>query len=187
MISAICIYGMFYFKMAQVHQLAPAAKLAYMEGMNRIVAPFLILLLVLLGICVPKRLLPVGWLNRFAALFLAAGLGIGALAGIKIGLLVVLAVSILLQVVILFLAVAGSRSLYFEKKGYWVRVGSSLIHLGLILFVFDLFLHEHTTLHVVLFWLTTVATFFGLVCCFYAESMAGFLKGGNDADRHQAS
>ena len=58
--------------------------------------------------------------------------------------------------------------LHFEKKGYWVRVGYSLINLGLILFVFDLFFYGKQTLHLFLFWVTTGATLFGMVFCFYA-------------------
>ena len=50
LISAICIWGMFYFKMAQIHEMAPAAKIAWQNQMNTIIAPFIIGLIVLLGI-----------------------------------------------------------------------------------------------------------------------------------------
>ena len=55
-ISAICIWAMFFFKMAQIQQMAPAVKVGYLEYMNSVVAPFVICLILLLGICVPKRL-----------------------------------------------------------------------------------------------------------------------------------
>ena len=57
-ISVLCIYGMFYFKLAQVQQMAPAIKIEYMSRMNTMISPFLIGLILLLGICVPNRLLP---------------------------------------------------------------------------------------------------------------------------------
>ena len=56
-ISVFCIYGMFYFKFAQINQLPVAEKILYMDKMNEVMAPFLIGLILLLGICVPKRLL----------------------------------------------------------------------------------------------------------------------------------
>ena len=69
-ISLISIYGMFYFKFAQILQMEPAVKMAYMNRMNSFVAPFVIILILLLGICVPKRLLPAAWLNRITALLI---------------------------------------------------------------------------------------------------------------------
>ncbi len=175
-ISAICIYGMFFFKFAQVHEMAPAVKAAYMMGMNRIMAPFLILLLLLLGVCVPKRLLPTQWLNRFAVLIGFAAMGVSLWQGVVAGLLVILVASLFLQAAVLVLALIGSEALHFEKKGYWVRVGSSLIHLGLILFVLDLFLFRYQTLHLILFWVTTIATVAGLLASFYAENVVNGVR-----------
>lgn len=175
-ISLICIYGMFYFKLAQIQQMAPAIKLAYMQRMNTIVSPFLVALILLLGICVPKRLLPTRWLNGVAVLLIALVTVVSLFHTVKTGLLVMLVAALCLQVVVLCLAIAGSDRLSFEKKGYWVRVGSSLIHLGLILFILDLFLFQQQGLHLLLFWVTTIATVFGMLFSFYAATVAAFLK-----------
>jgi len=88
----------------------------------------------------------------------------------------VLAVSLVLQIVVLVMACAGSTELNFEKKGYWVRVGSSLLHLGLIVFLLDFFFYRFLTLHLVLFWITTVSLLLGMVFCFYAESFSRLVK-----------
>jgi len=176
-ISAISIYGMFYFKLAAVHQMADAVKLAYMERMNNIVSPFLIMLILLLSICVPKRLLPTAWLNRFAVVLLVAAAVTSLALGIKAGLVLVLTAALILQVAVLSMALTGSAVLNFEKKGYWVRVGSCLVHLGLILFILDLLLHRHQPLHLALFWVTTGATVIGMLCCFYADTVAGLIRG----------
>ncbi|MFH1216113.1 MAG: hypothetical protein V1706_06405 [Pseudomonadota bacterium] len=175
-ISLVCIYGMFYFKLAQIHQLDPGAKLAYMNRMNMVISPFLIGLVLLLGICVPKRLLPAVWLNRFCILLAGAGIGVTLLWSVKAALIVVLAASCLLQVVVLVLALMGSEALHFEKSGYWLRVGSSLIHLGVILFVLDLFFHRQPTLHLVLFWVTTGATVLGMIFSFYSPAVSSLMK-----------
>ena len=176
-ICLISIYGMFYFKFAQIHQMAPAVKISYMNRMNTVVAPFVICLILLLGICVPKRLLPTAWLNRVAVLLAICALLTGFIAGVKAGLFLILGSSLFLQLLVLFMALIGSKNLHFHKKGYWVRLGSSLIHLGLILFVLDLFLFERLTLHLVLFWLTTGTSVAGMLFCFYAESVVSLITG----------
>jgi len=176
-ISLICVGAMFQFKAAAIHTLPPEAKVAWQEGMNNLIAPFLIALLLLLGICIPKRLLPLRWLHRFAALLLVAAGICGWQFGMKIGLLVILGAALALQLVVLVLAGLGSERLNFTKKGYWARVGSSLVHLGLVLFVLDIFFYRLPTLHLLLFWFTTAATTCGMICCFYAEGIARRVTG----------
>lgn len=176
-LSIICVFGMFYFKFAAVQQLPPTEKMAYLDRMNTLVIPFIVMLILLLGVCVPKRLLPARWLNWFAAGLAAAGAAAAAWVGIKAGLVVVLAASLLLQLAVLILALSGSRHLHFEKSGYWVRVGSSLIHLGLILFVLDLLLYKNLSLHLFLFWVTTVSCVLGMLFCFYSQAVARIFQG----------
>jgi hypothetical protein len=176
-ISAISIYGMFNFKFAQIQQMAPAIKFSYMNRMNSFVTPFIIILILLLGICVPKRLLPTAWLNRVTVLLVAGTVLTAFLADIKTSLLLILGASLFLQVIVLILALAGSKNLNFHKKGYWVRLGSSLIHLGFILLVLDLLLYEQKILHLFLFWITTGASVAGMLFCFYAEVVVSFITG----------
>ena len=175
-ISVFCIYGMFYFKFAQINQLPVAEKILYMDKMNEVMAPFLIGLILLLGICVPKRLLPTAWLNWFTVGLLLVALAVGIVWDVKMSLACVLIVSLVLQIIVLLLAAGGSEELIFEKKGYWVRVGSSLLHLGLILFVLDLLFYRYRNLHLVLFWITTAASLIGMVFCFYAETLSNLVK-----------
>lgn len=175
-ISIICVYGMFYFKFAQVQEMPAAAKLEYMNQMNRFVSPFLIGLILLLGICVPKRLLPTIWLNRFAVFLLLAIGAVAYFAGIQMALKVNLIIALALQFIVLFMALSGSEILTFEKKGYWVRVGSSAMHLGIILFILDLFYYQNQGLHLVIFWMTTFFTVVGMMGCFYSEAIVSFIK-----------
>ena len=175
-ISVICVYGMFYFKFASIQQLPAPEKMAYMNQMNTVIAPFIIGLILLLGICVPKRLLPASWLNGVAVVLGVVCTVVSVWQGVKIGLIVVLTASLLLQLVVLGMAVAGSTYLHFEKSGYWVRVGSSLIHLGFILFVLDLLLYKHLTLHLFLFWITTGSSVLGMLFCFYSQGVAQFIR-----------
>ena len=182
-LSVLCVYSMFAFKFAAVHQMAPAAKLAFLERMNRVVAPFIVFLILLLGICVPKRLLPTRALSWFTAVLAVAWVALSLWLGIRAGLLAVLTASLLLQLLVLGMALAGSERLNFARSGYWLRVGSSLIHLGLILFVLDLLLYRHLALHLFLFWVTTAASVLGMLCSFYAPGLVGFLRGLRRAER----
>ena len=175
-ISGICVYGMFYFKFAQLQQMAAPIKQAYMERMNQAVSPFIIALIVLLAICVPKRLLPTVWLNRFALALLVIIAAVSWMGDVILALKVTLCLTLALQFGVLVLAVAGSERLNFEKKGYWLRVGSSSMHLGLILFILDLFFYDRQALHLALFWVTTVATVVGMIGCFYSPALAEMMK-----------
>lgn len=176
-ISLISIYGMFYFKIAQIHEMAPAVKFSYMNRMNVYVTPFIIGLILLLGICVPRRLLPKTWLKWVTVLLILVTVLTGIAAGIRASLLAILAASLAVQVIVLIMALFGSKNLHFQKKGYWVRLGSALIHLGFILLVLDLLLYQHRILHLFLFWITTGASVAGMVFCFYAETVTGFITG----------
>ncbi len=175
-ISAISIYAMFYFKWAEVQHMAPAVKAAYMDRMNAVMAPFAVALIVLLGICIPKRLLPVEWLNRSAVLLIGVAGLVSVWQGVKTGLLVVLGVSLLLQLVVLVLAIGGSRHLRFTHSGYWLRLGSSLMHLGLVLVLLDLVFYRFQTIHLLLFWITTLATVAGMASCFWSGTVLEMLK-----------
>ncbi len=176
-ICLISFYGMFYFKFAQINQVAPHIKLTYMNRMNSVVAPFVICLILLLGICVPKRLFPTVWLNRITLLLLLCAVVTALVWGVRFSLLLILSLSLLLQVAVLLLTAFGSQSLHFHKKGYWVRLGSSLIHLGLILFILDLLLYEHKELHLFLFWVTTGTSVFGMIFSFYAQPVVNLFAG----------
>jgi hypothetical protein len=175
-VSMICVYGMFHFKLAQIHQMPTPVKIEHMSRMNTIISPFLIGLILLLGICVPKRLLPTSWLNRFAAMLFVVVFFVSWLVGIKPGLMLVLVASLFLQVTVLVMAVAGSERLNFEKKGYWLRVGSCLIHLALILFTLDLFFHKKVTIHLILFWSTTATALLGMILCFYSDAVVKLIR-----------
>ena len=175
-ISALCICAMFYFKLEQIQQQPMMIKIRYMENMNTLIAPFVIALIVLLGVCVPKRLLPTVWLNRFSAVLVVLAFIISFIWNVKVGLAFVLIVSAVLQIVVLFMALAGSKNLNFEKTGYWIRVGSSLLHLGLIAFILDAFFYRYQQLHLILFRVTTISTTLGMLACFYADFFSMLIK-----------
>jgi hypothetical protein len=176
LISLLCVGGMFYFKWADLQSLGPMAEVAYQGRMNRLLAPLLVALLLVLGICVPKRLIPSRWLHAFVILLVLAALGVTLIWGWQNALLLVLLVSAALQAVVLFLIALGRR-LNFHCEGYWNRLGSSVTHLGLVLFCLDFLLLGYPSFHLGLFWSSVVCLFAGIVLSFYAEGLAGRLWG----------
>ncbi|OPL12161.1 MAG: hypothetical protein AVO38_03790 [delta proteobacterium ML8_D] len=175
LISMLCIGGMFYFKWAELQNVVPAIKIAYQEQMNSLLAPFLLALLLTLGLCIPRRLFPHGRLYAFIILLGLTGLGAALAWGWREALLWILIISAVLQAVVLILAASGRR-LKFLCEGYWNRLGSSSVHLGLVLFCMDFFLLDRWNVHLVIFWISAVCIFIGMIITFYAEDMMDKLR-----------
>ncbi|MCK4426322.1 MAG: hypothetical protein KAV69_06195 [Deltaproteobacteria bacterium] len=175
LISLLCIGGMFYFKWAELQSVAPAIKIVFQEQMNSLLAPFLVALLLTLGLCIPKRLFPPRWLYTFIILLGLTGLGSALVWGWREALLWMLVISAALQAMVLILVVSGRR-LKFLCEGYWNRLGSSLVHLGLVLFCLDFFLLSRWNLHLVIFWISAICIFIGMIVTFYAEGMVEWLR-----------
>ena len=182
LISILCIGGMFYFKWAELQNVAPAIKMAFQEQMNNLLAPFLIALLLTLGLCIPRRLFPANWLYVFIILLGLTGLGATVVWGWHEALLWMLVISAALQGIILILVILG-RHLKFLCEGYWNRLGSSLIHMGLVLFCMDFFFLSHRNLHLGLFWISAICIFIGMIMAFYAEGMVKWLRKRKDSRR----
>ena len=175
LISLLCIGGMFYFKWAELQNVAPAIKMVFQKQMNNLLAPFLIALLMTLGLCIQKRLFSTRWLYAFIIMSGFIGLGSALVWGWRKALLWMLVISAVLQAIILILVMLG-RHLKFLCEGYWNRLGSSLVHMGLVLFCMDFFFLSHRDLHLVIFWISAICIFIGMIMVFYAEGIAAWLR-----------
>jgi hypothetical protein len=173
LISLLCIGAMFYFKWAELQNVAPVIKIAFQEKMNNLLIPSLLSLLLTLALCVPRRLLPRRWLYFFIVLLSLTCLGSALVWGWRNALLWLLVVSALLQMVVLILTISGRR-IKFLYEGYCSCLGSCLIHLGLIIFCLDLFLLSYWNIHLIIFWISATCIFIGMILAFYAK---GITKG----------
>jgi hypothetical protein len=153
----------------------------YQQMMNRLATPLVVLLILWLVLCIPKRLFSKRALLGYSAGMLALGLaalpGYPALmrafgrdvlsnGGPRFALGLVLGLSALLQTAILALVLAGAR-LRFAGHGLALRAGSSLLHLGIVLFTFDLVALQRSPWHIPLFWVATGLLSAGCVLTFY--------------------
>lgn len=162
--GVLALWGMFHYK---THAAGPDWNVvAYQQMMNRLAAPFLVALILWLVLCIPKRIFS----RRALLVYSGAILAVGALAlpfrGLRFGLGVVLGLSAALQAVILVLVLAGRR-LHFAGQGLALRAGSSLAHLGLVLFTIDLVSLQGSPWHIPLFWLATGLLTAGSTLTFY--------------------
>ena len=138
----------------------------FKEMMNRLATPFVVLLIVWLVLCIPKRLLSRRALLGYSAAIIAAGVAALPYGGVRFALGLVLGLSDLLQALIFALVLAGAR-LRFTGSGVALRAGSSLLHLGIVFFTFDLVALQGSPWHIPLFWVATGLLTAGCVLTFY--------------------
>ncbi|HWR98253.1 MAG TPA: hypothetical protein VN317_07490 [Candidatus Methanoperedens sp.] len=162
--GVLALWSMFHYKS---HALRPDWSVpAFQEMMNRLASPLVVLLIVWLVLCIPKRLLSRRALLAYSAAVIAAGIGALSFGGVRFALGLVLGLSAVLQVVILGLVVAGVR-LRFSGRGLALRAGSSLLHFGVVLFTLDLVALQGSPWHIPLFWVSTALLTAGCVLTFY--------------------
>ena len=172
LIAILCIGSMFYFKWAQIQNYPPNLKVAYEYHMNEIASPLLVALLILLGLCIPKRIMNFRTLIGFSIAVLFGAIAAWLIYNWRAALLVVLASATIIQTIVFFLTLIGKK-LDFKQEGYLRRLGSCLIHLGLLLICLDVLLLKPMGFLEILFWTATGMVVVGLVMSLYQEELLG--------------
>ncbi len=145
----------------------------YISTMNAIAAPQLMLLVVAMGLCVPKRLLSRQALVIVSGLMVVAGIGAGALTNsLATGVSVYLALAALIQVAVVALTAAGAKGPSYLTEGRLTKLGSGLLHLGFILFGIVIASLQQSPFMLPVFWTSTVLMTGGSVMSFYADRLA---------------
>lgn len=146
---------------------------AFVRTMNAIAAPQIIALVLVMGLCVPKRLF-----DRTALIVVSAGmLGVGLVAWVltgsfQTGLAVYLALSALIQVGVVALTIAGVRGPSYLTEGRLVKTGSGLLHLGFIIFALVVVALQRSAFMLPVFWAATALSLAGTLLAFYADRFA---------------
>ena len=143
---------------------------SYLDMMNTLSFPLVVALLIALGLCIPKRVVPRSELNRISALILGATVIVYALRDIKAGLGLLLIIAIIVQITSLGLTIAKRGRLVYEKEGYLVQLGSAMLHLGVIVLIFDIALLRAHALHITIFWVSTILLLLGMFFSFYGRT-----------------
>ena len=144
----------------------------YVNDMNVAVLPLSVALVILLGLCVPKRIFSgVALLQSMAALLVVSVLVV-LVYGLKPGIGFLLITAVLIQAVGVGMTLAGSKRLSYEVNGFYLQIGSAVLHLGFILFVFDFVLLGESTLHLTVYWVSTVLISVGMILSFYSGEIS---------------
>jgi hypothetical protein len=168
-IGAVCVYAIAYYNYfaADPQWTQTTQYKVYIEDMNSYLSPLLVLLIVCLGLCIPKRLFEQDTLIKFGAAVLGITIVLISLSGFEKGLGFILAVMIIVQGLVVILTIRKSKSVRFEKEGYTVMLGSALLHIGLVILIFNFLAMKESPLHISIFWIGTLLFTAGNVFSFY--------------------
>ncbi len=144
---------------------------SYPELMNRIAFPAVAALLIIVGLCIPKRVVPRNALARISAIILGFTIMLYVAKGIVWGLGFLLITAIGIQAVSLALTLLKRGRLIYEKEGFLVQLGSALLHLGIIVLIFNLALLKGHLLHIRIFWVSTALLLIGMLLSFYGKGI----------------
>jgi len=143
---------------------------AFIASMNAIAAPMVIALVIVMGLCVPKRLLA----RRTLAVVSLAMLGAGAAAwfvsgSLATGLAVYLALAGLIQVAVVALTLSGAGGLSYLSESRVAKAGSGLLHLGFILFALVVVALQRSAWMLPVFYASATLLTGGSALAFYAR------------------
>lgn len=150
-----------------------SAYASYVARMDAIAAPLVVVLVVVMGLCVPKRLF-----SRRSLLGVSAAMvAVGALAGIATrslgtGLAVYLALAGIIQVAVVAMTVAGVRGPSYLTHGRVAKTGSGLLHLGFIVFAIVVVALQKSDWMMPVFTLSAVLVTVGTAMSFYADKLS---------------
>jgi hypothetical protein len=146
---------------------------AYVVLMNEIAAPLILVLVVVMGLCVPKRLFSRRLLLAVSAAMVAAGvIAWFATDSLATGLAVYLSLAAIIQVAVVALTIAGVRGPSYLTEGRLTKTGSGMLHLGFILFGIVVVALQRSIWMMPVFWASALFAIAGTAMSFYAERLA---------------
>jgi len=173
-IGAVSLYGITYYNYLAVNAdwTKTAQYTRYIDEMNSYIYPFLVLLLISLGLCIPKRLFEQDMMIKTSAFILGITVILTIYSGLETGLGFILLAITAVQAIVLILTIIKSRIIRFEKEGYVVRLGSSLLHFGVVILIFNFVNFQDSPYHLLIFWSGMVLITSGNIFSFYPEKVS---------------
>ncbi|MBC7265605.1 MAG: hypothetical protein H5T75_01330 [Coriobacteriia bacterium] len=143
---------------------------AFVSVMNAVAAPLAVALVLVMGLCVPKRLFARRALVGVSVGGIAVGVAVWLLTGsIKDGLGAYLGLSALLQAAVVVLTVVGAGGLSYLTDSAAAKAGSGLLHLGFILFALAVVALQSSPFMLPAFLASALLLTGGLALSFYAR------------------
>lgn len=152
----------------------------FVRNMNMMVGPLTMALVIVLALCIPKRLFTGMALLRLMGGLLLLTAALSIVLGPRLGISFLLGIAIVLQLIVILMTFVGSKRLVYEVTGFYIQIGSALLHMGLILFLFDMILvgdgAAQRSLHLNIFWVATVFIGLGMVFVFYSRELSNLAR-----------
>lgn len=153
----------------------------FVQGMDAFAAPLMVALVVVMGLCVPKRLFDRALLIIISMAMVVLGLVVGLLRGsLGDGLAVYLVAAALIQVAVVVATITGIGGLSYLTHGKVTRVGSGLLHLGFVLFLLVVVALQDSEWMLPVFWASTALLVGGSVLSFYSNRIAEIFRPGKE-------
>lgn len=147
----------------------------FIVHMDKMQFPHVVLFLIILGLCIPKRILPRKLLYVMSLILLLISFSL-YLKDYRLALGVVLLIGTILQMLVLIFSIAGKK-LEFLGPGYFLRVGSSLIHFGVVYFVLSVVYPPFVVLDpLTVFWISTAVIAIGMFFIFYLREKDSYWR-----------
>jgi len=177
-IGIVCVYGITYYNYLAVvpRWTETTGYLQFIHEMNSYLYPFLVLLLISLNLCMPKRLFKQDIVIKISLLALSVTVILTYSMGMETAMGFILAVITGLQSIVLILTFKKSSAVRFEKEGHIVRIGSSMLHLGIVALIFNFVTLRENQLHIMIFWVGTILVTSGNLFSFFPERISSLLK-----------
>lgn len=142
----------------------------FVSAMNAVAAPLAVALVVVMGLCVPKRLFTRGALVAASLGGVAAGVVVWLITGsVATALAAYLGIAALTQVAVVVLTVAGAGGLRYLTDSATAKVGSGLLHLGFIIFALTVVALQSSSLMLPAFLASALLLTGGSALSFYAR------------------
>ncbi len=137
----------------------------FMEKMNLLSLPAVVLMMGSLAICIPRRLISTGYISLIVGIILLIFIIYLVIYPLKIALGIFFLSLLLIQIVVLILTIMD-RNLIYRKGMRMSRIGSALLHLSLTLFLVDITI-VGSGLHLAVFWIAGAGFMVGSIMSFY--------------------
>jgi len=146
---------------------------SYVSIMNTIAAPQILALVIVMGLCVPKRLFSRRALLGVSAAMVIVGVAAGlATSSLGLGLAVYLGLAAVIQVGVVVMTVAGVRGPSYLTEGRLTKTGSGLLHLGFIVFGIVVVALQSSAWMLPVFSVSAILVTAGTTLAFYADRIA---------------
>lgn len=178
--GAVCFYGTIYsFNKSRINPdwAQTFDYYSYIYMMYMLTVPLLLILLLVMALCIPRRIIPRHFLLPISGAILFSALSIGLTVNVFTAISIVILFAAIVQIYVAYAVIRGSNYLVFEKQSNIEKLGSTFLHLGILILVLALTIFQAEFLHLTIFWISTGLITIGSSFIFYPE----FFKSINPA------